>query len=71
MCVIAASSEVVGELKAFRERIVNDATELAKKVKAKPRDLKKTLENQPDLQKIDEALQQLDAELKQLQPASV
>lgn len=64
---VAEVKEVMAELMEFRQRIVNDATELAKKVKAKPRDLRKTLESHPDLLKIDEAVQQLEQELQELQ----
>jgi len=63
---VAEVKEVMAELLEFRQRIVDDATSLAKKVKAKPRDLRKTLESHADLLKIDEAVQQLEAELAEL-----
>lgn len=63
---VAEIKEVMQELLEFRQRIVDDATSLAKKVKAKPRDLRKTLESHPDLLKIDSAVEQLEAELSEL-----
>ena len=57
---------VLSELEEFRERIVTNAKDLAKKVKAKPKDLKAALEDHPDLMKIDAAKEQLEAELKEL-----
>lgn len=62
----AEIKEVMKELTEFRGRIVDDATELAKKVKAKPRDLRKTLESHQDILKIDQAMEQLEAELEAL-----
>ncbi|EKX43875.1 hypothetical protein GUITHDRAFT_153192 [Guillardia theta CCMP2712] len=57
---------VLAELLEFRSRIVENSTSLAKKVKAKPKDLNKALEEHPDIIKIDQAREQLEAELKQL-----
>lgn len=62
--------EVITELMEFRNRIVDDATELAKKVKAKPRDLRKTLESHADIIKVDQAIEQLEAELEALGASS-
>lgn len=61
--------EVLKELEDFREKIVDQSTMLAKKVKAKPKDLKKALEEHPDIIKIDQAKEQLEAELKQMAEA--
>jgi hypothetical protein len=46
---------------------VDQSTGLAKKVKAKPKDLQKALETHPDILKIDQAKEQLEAELKSLE----
>ena len=59
--------EVLQELDDFRAKIVDQSTGLAKKVKAKPKDLKKALEEHPDIIKIDQAKEQLEAELKTLE----
>mmetsp|Transcript_54450 Transcript_54450/g.128494 ORF Transcript_54450/g.128494 Transcript_54450/m.128494 type:complete len:126 (-) Transcript_54450:48-425(-) len=66
---VAEIKEVLVELEDFRERIVGNAKDLAKKVKAKPKDLKAALEDHPDLKQIDAAKEQLEAELKQLETA--
>ncbi len=57
---------VLAELAAFRGRIVDDAVAVAKKIKAKPKEVQSALDNNPDVKKIDEAVQLLEAELKQL-----
>ena len=54
------------ELEEFREKIVEQSKSLAKKVKAKPKDLKKALEEHPDIITIDQATEQLKAELETL-----
>jgi hypothetical protein len=65
----AEIEEVLKELEDFREKIVDQSKMLAKKVKAKPKDLKKALEEHPDIIKIDQAKEQLEAELKQMAEA--
>ena len=57
---------VLAELAAFRGRIVDDAVSVAKKIKAKPKEVQSALDNNPDVKKIDEAVLLLEAELKQL-----
>eukprot|EP00285_Hemiselmis_virescens_P007536 CAMPEP_0173379588 /NCGR_PEP_ID=MMETSP1356-20130122/2472_1 /TAXON_ID=77927 ORGANISM="Hemiselmis virescens, Strain PCC157" /NCGR_SAMPLE_ID=MMETSP1356 /ASSEMBLY_ACC=CAM_ASM_000847 /LENGTH=122 /DNA_ID=CAMNT_0014332947 /DNA_START=9 /DNA_END=377 /DNA_ORIENTATION=+ len=57
---------VITELNEFRDRIIKESTDMAKKVKAKPRDLRKSLESHKDILKIDEAIEQLETELAQL-----
>ena len=64
---VAEIKEVLKELDEFRAKIVDQSTGLAKKVKAKPKDLQKALENHPDIIKIDQAKEQLEAELKSLE----
>ena len=63
----AEIQEVLKELDEFRAKIVDQSTGLAKKVKAKPKDLQKALETHPDILKIDQAKEQLEAELKSLE----
>mmetsp|Transcript_30866 Transcript_30866/g.86936 ORF Transcript_30866/g.86936 Transcript_30866/m.86936 type:complete len:112 (+) Transcript_30866:82-417(+) len=63
----AEIKEVLKELDEFRGKIVDQSTGLAKKVKAKPKDLRKALAEHPDIIKIDEAKEQLEAELKALE----
>jgi hypothetical protein len=63
----AEIKEVLKELEDFRSKIVDQSTGLAKKVKAKPKDLKKALDTHPDIIKIDQAKEQLEAELKTLE----
>lgn len=63
---VAEIQEVMKELDEFRAKIVDQSTGLAKKVKAKPKDLAKALETHPDIIKIDQAKDQLEAELKTL-----
>mmetsp|Transcript_47921 Transcript_47921/g.95901 ORF Transcript_47921/g.95901 Transcript_47921/m.95901 type:complete len:80 (-) Transcript_47921:50-289(-) len=65
----AEIKEVLGELEAFKERIVNNSKDLAKKVKAKPKDLKAALEGHPDLLQIETYKEQLEEELKTLEKA--
>jgi hypothetical protein len=62
----AEIEEVLQELDEFRDKIVDQSKSLAKKVKAKPKDLKKALEEHPDIIKIDQAKEQLLAELATL-----
>jgi hypothetical protein len=62
----AEIEEVLKELEEFREKIVEQSKSLAKKVKAKPKDLKKALEEHPDIITIDQATEQLKAELETL-----
>jgi len=62
----AEIQEVIKELDEFRAKIVDQSTGLAKKVKAKPKDLAKALETHPDIIKIDQAKEQLEAELKEI-----
>lgn len=63
---VAEIQEVLKELDEFRSKIVDQSTGLAKKVKAKPKDLAKALETHPDIIKIDQAKEQLEAELKEM-----
>lgn len=58
--------EVMKELTEFREKIVDQSKSLAKKVKAKPKDLAKALEEHPDIIQIDAAMAELEKELKTL-----
>ena len=60
---------VLAELAAFRGRIVDDAVAVAKKIKAKPKEVQSALDNNPDVKKIDEAVLLLEAELKQITAA--
>ena len=62
----AEIKSVLAELAAFRGRIVDDAVSVAKKIKAKPREVQAALDNNPDVKKIDEAVVLLEAELKSL-----
>jgi len=64
---VAEVKEVMDGLIAFRQRIIDDATNLAKKVKASPAKLQQTLENHPDILKIDASLKQLEKELARLE----
>lgn len=51
--------EVIGELEQYRERIVNETLEMAKKVKMPKAKAMAQLENHPELSRIDEALKEL------------
>ena len=62
----AEIKSVLAELAAFRGRIVDDAVAVAKKIKAKPREVQSALDNNPDVKKIDEAVALLEAELESL-----
>jgi hypothetical protein len=64
---VAEIKSVLAELAAFRGRIVDDAVAVAKKIKAKPREVQSALDNNPDVKKIDEAVALLEAELKTLE----
>ncbi|OSX69850.1 hypothetical protein BU14_1063s0001 [Porphyra umbilicalis] len=58
--------EVIQGLVDFRARIVDDATVLAKKVKAPRKQLEEALLSHPDIQVIDKHIVELNAELKEL-----
>lgn len=58
--------EVIQGLVDFRARIVDDATVLAKKVKAPRKQLEEALASHPDIQVIDKHIVELNAELKEL-----
>ena len=45
---------------------MDDAVAVAKKIKAKPREVQSALDNNPDVKKIDEAVALLEAELESL-----
>mmetsp|Transcript_5311 Transcript_5311/g.8502 ORF Transcript_5311/g.8502 Transcript_5311/m.8502 type:complete len:131 (+) Transcript_5311:161-553(+) len=62
--------EVLEELEAFRNRIIDESTDLGKKVKAKRKDLEKALSGHPDIVQIDAAKEQLQAELEVLEKAA-
>mmetsp|Transcript_15113 Transcript_15113/g.32409 ORF Transcript_15113/g.32409 Transcript_15113/m.32409 type:complete len:143 (-) Transcript_15113:181-609(-) len=67
---VAEIKEVIEGLEHFKERIISDATKLAKKVRTPPKKLKEALDNHPDILKIDASVKQLEAELRQLESAS-
>ena len=54
-------AEVIQEFEKYRERLINDMTEVAKKAKLPKSQLKATLE--PELKQIDEKLEILRAQL--------
>ncbi|MGB3514068.1 MAG: acetyltransferase [Microcoleaceae cyanobacterium] len=58
--------EVIKELEQYRERIVNDTIEMAKKVKMPKAKVMANLEQNPELSRIDGALK----ELRSQQPTS-
>lgn len=58
--------EVLVGLEDFKMRIVEDATKLAKKVRAPKKQLEAALEAHPDILKIDGHIRELQEELKQL-----
>lgn len=58
--------EVIKELEQYRERIVNETIEMAKKVKMPKKKVMANLEQHPELSRIDEALK----ELRSQQPTS-
>ena len=57
-------AEVIQELEKYRERLINDMTDVAKKAKLPKSKLKATLE--PELQQIDEKLENLRAQLSEI-----
>eukprot|EP00181_Compsopogon_caeruleus_P003146 CAMPEP_0184682064 /NCGR_PEP_ID=MMETSP0312-20130426/5589_1 /TAXON_ID=31354 /ORGANISM="Compsopogon coeruleus, Strain SAG 36.94" /LENGTH=145 /DNA_ID=CAMNT_0027133375 /DNA_START=43 /DNA_END=480 /DNA_ORIENTATION=+ len=63
---VAEIQEVIDGLKQFRQRIVADATELAKKVKTSKKKLEESLSSHPDILKIDASIVQLESELQLL-----
>jgi len=67
---VAEIKEVIEGLESFKERIITDATKLAKKVKTPPKKLQEALDNHPDINKINESIKQLNVELAQLQSNS-
>ena len=54
-------AEVIQEFEKYRERLINDMTDVAKKAKLPKSKLKATLE--PELKQIDEKLESLRAQL--------
>ncbi|NES83404.1 MAG: acetyltransferase [Moorea sp. SIO2B7] len=50
---------VIGELEQYRQRIVDDSLEMAKKAKIPKKEAMKHLEGHPEIAKIDAALAQL------------
>ncbi|KAJ8908821.1 hypothetical protein NDN08_005525 [Rhodosorus marinus] len=62
----AEIKEVIDGLKKFRQRIIDDTTALAKKIKAPQKKLKEALAKHPDILKIDSSLIELEKELNEL-----
>jgi uncharacterized coiled-coil DUF342 family protein len=56
--------ELLEGLRAFRQRIVDDAQSMAKQIKTPKEQVEKSLANHPDICKIDASIRRLEAELK-------
>ncbi|MGK7872848.1 MAG: acetyltransferase [Xenococcaceae cyanobacterium] len=61
---------VIGELEQYRERIVNDALQIAKKVKLSKKVAMEHLEANPEIIQIDAALEKLRTEQSALRSPS-
>ncbi|MEB3339767.1 acetyltransferase [Okeania sp.] len=57
--------EVIKGLEEYRERIINEVQEHAKKVKIPKAKVKAKLEQHPELSKIDQALNKLNSAIQQ------
>ncbi|PXF43395.1 hypothetical protein BWQ96_06890 [Gracilariopsis chorda] len=58
--------EVMNGLKQFKDRIIEDATKLARKVRAPKKQLEAALASHPDIIRIDGHIAELEEELKHL-----
>jgi len=62
----AEVKEVIDGLLKFRQRIIDDTTTLAKKIKAPQKKLQAALAKHPDILKIDQSVEELEKELEEL-----